>query len=116
MTRARADAPGARRPPRARQPTLTPRACALVPPILADACRCLTLSRRRRQAALYFASYQQQRQSPARADASALKAGAAHLAADADVVRALVAEVATVLDSAKFGEALAVRACHVQAA
>lgn len=63
------------------------------------------------QAALYFASYQQQRQTPARADASALKAGAAHLAADADVVRALVAEVATVLDSAKFGEALAVRTC-----
>lgn len=65
------------------------------------------------QAALYFASYQQQRQTPARADASALKAGAAHLAADADVVRALVAEVATVLDSAKFGEALAVRACPI---
>ncbi|KAK9831977.1 hypothetical protein WJX81_004915 [Elliptochloris bilobata] len=59
------------------------------------------------EAALYFATYQQQRQTPARADASALKAGAAHLAADADVVRALVAEVATVLDSTKFGEALA---------
>jgi hypothetical protein len=60
-----------------------------------------------RQAALYFANFQQRR---APADSGALAAGGAHPAADADVVRALVAEVATILGSARFGEALAVRA------
>ena len=61
----------------------------------------------RPQAALYFANFQQRR---APADSGALAAGGAHPAADADVVRALVAEVATILAGAKFSEALAVRA------